>query len=158
MPGSVAPYCAVRNSAIGTSTAAPISGPHSVPTPPNRQTISAWADVNMPNTAAGVTSSSTTAYSPPAAAANAPLTTIAASLSRNTATPAARAAASSSLIAARRRPNAERSIASDTPAVTSISASATSPSQRGSSNCIATQPSSRRIGSDTSWNPPHSKT
>ena len=61
MPGMTLPSCACRNSLSGTSTTAPITGPHSVPTPPNMATISACADTSMPNTAGGVTTSSTTA-------------------------------------------------------------------------------------------------
>jgi hypothetical protein len=41
--------------------AAPITGPHTVPTPPNSVTVSAWAETSMPNTDTGVTTSSTTA-------------------------------------------------------------------------------------------------
>ena len=37
--------------------AVPISGPQTVPTPPNSTTVSACAEVSMPNTASGVTTS-----------------------------------------------------------------------------------------------------
>ena len=41
--------------------AAPMIGPHTVPTPPNIVTVSACAETSIPNTEAGVTTSSTTA-------------------------------------------------------------------------------------------------
>ena len=43
MPGMILPSSACRVSARGISTAAPISGPQTVPTPPNIATVSAWA-------------------------------------------------------------------------------------------------------------------
>ena len=61
MPGMTLPSRACSTSLNGTSTSAPITGPHTVPTPPNIATISACADTSMPNTAGGVTTSSTTA-------------------------------------------------------------------------------------------------
>ncbi len=39
----------------------PITGPHTVATPPNSVTMSACAEVSMPNTVTGVTISRTTA-------------------------------------------------------------------------------------------------
>ena len=41
--------------------AEPITGPQTVPTPPNSVTISACAEVSIPKTVGGVTTSSTTA-------------------------------------------------------------------------------------------------
>ena len=61
MPGMIWPSSACRISAVGIRIAAPITGPHTVPTPPNRVTVSACADTSMPNTDTGVTTSSTTA-------------------------------------------------------------------------------------------------
>ena len=52
-----APSSAFSPSASGTSTAAPITGPHRLPTPPNSARISACAETSMPNTLSGVTTS-----------------------------------------------------------------------------------------------------
>src|SRR5207244_3999655 len=54
MPGTTSPSSACRSSPNGTRTTAPITGPHSVPTPPNIATINACADTSLPNTAGGV--------------------------------------------------------------------------------------------------------
>ena len=61
MPGILSPRFAWSVSLNGMRMAEPISGPHSVPTPPNKATMSACADVSMPNTLSGVTTSCTTA-------------------------------------------------------------------------------------------------
>ena len=60
-PGSGRRASAFRISASGIRIAAPITGPQTVPTPPNIATISACAETSMPNTDCGVTTSSTTA-------------------------------------------------------------------------------------------------
>ena len=61
MPGSTEPSSACNVSATGIRIAAPITGPQTVPMPPNIVTTSACADTSMPNTDTGVTTSSTTA-------------------------------------------------------------------------------------------------
>ena len=61
IPGISLPSRAWSSSDSGTSTTAPITGPHTVPTPPNIATISACDDTSIPKTACGVTTSSTTA-------------------------------------------------------------------------------------------------
>ncbi len=61
MPGRMSPSSACKVSLTGIRIAAPITGPHSVPTPPNSVTISACEEVRMPKTLSGVTTSSTTA-------------------------------------------------------------------------------------------------
>ena len=123
MPGIRWPSSACSTSLSGTSTAAPITGPHSVPAPPNNDRIIAWADVTSPNTLEGVTTSRITAYSPPAPAAMAPLTVSASSFQRSVSTPAASAASSFCLIASSDMPKRDRSIANEI-----TSAAASSPS------------------------------
>ena len=61
MPGILLPSSACRISASGIRMIEPITGPQTVATPPNSVTISACAEVSMPNTVGGVTMSSTTA-------------------------------------------------------------------------------------------------
>ena len=55
------PSSACRISASGISITEPITGPHTVPMPPNSVTISACAEVSIPNTVGGVTMRRTTA-------------------------------------------------------------------------------------------------
>ena len=64
MPGMRAPASALSISASGIRITAPITGPQTVPTPPNIATVSACADTSMPNTDCGVTTSSTTRVEP----------------------------------------------------------------------------------------------
>ena len=61
MPGRIFPSSAFRDSASGTRMAAPITGPQTEATPPNRVTTTAWAETSIPNTESGVTTSSTQA-------------------------------------------------------------------------------------------------
>ncbi len=61
MPGKRAPNSACSVSASGIRIIAPITGPQTVPTPPNIVTVRAWAETSMPNTETGVTTSRTTA-------------------------------------------------------------------------------------------------
>ena len=61
MPGRRAPKCACSISLSGIRIAEPITGPHTVPTPPNMVTVSACAETSMPKTETGVTTSRTTA-------------------------------------------------------------------------------------------------
>ena len=118
------PSSACSTSESGTSTAAPITGPQSVPAPPNSVTIIACAEATSPKTLSGVTTSRMTAYSPPAPAAIAPLTAIARSFHRSVSTPAASAANSFCLTASKDIPNRDRSIASEISSETASSASA----------------------------------
>ena len=55
IPGSTLPSFACRISPTGMSITEPITGPHTVPIPPNNVTTSACAEVIMPNTVGGVT-------------------------------------------------------------------------------------------------------
>ena len=61
MPGRHEPASALSVSASGIRITLPITGPQTVPTPPNIATVNACADTSMPNTDCGVTTSSTTA-------------------------------------------------------------------------------------------------
>ena len=99
MPGTMWPSSPCKISDNGTSTAAPITGPQKVPTPPNRAMISACADTSMPNMECGVTMSKIFAYMPPAAAAMPPLSMMAYIFCRQVSMPAASAAGSFCLIA-----------------------------------------------------------
>ena len=62
--GELVAKLGVQHFASGIRIAAPTTGPHTVPTPPNSVTISACAEVSMPNTVGGVTISSTTRVEP----------------------------------------------------------------------------------------------
>ena len=75
-----------------------------MPMPPNKVTINACADDNMPNTEAGVTISNTTPYKPPAKAVNAPEMAMAANFQGTGLMPEAIAAASFCLMASRAIP------------------------------------------------------
>ena len=94
--------------------AAPINGPHTVATPPNSVTTSAWADTSTPNTLSGVTTSSTQAYSPPAEAAIAPDSISARIFQALASMPAASAASSFCRIAISANPKRLFSTAIDT--------------------------------------------
>ena len=61
MPGMMLPSWAFSDSASGTRTAAPITGPQIEATPPNSVTTTGWAETSRPNTESGVTTSSTQA-------------------------------------------------------------------------------------------------
>src|SRR5712671_2393997 len=107
MPGRMSPSSALSTSASGTSTIAPMTGPHRLPTPPNNARISGWAETSMPNTVSGVTTRRTTAYNPPAMAASAPLSMIARIFQSHVSMPAASAAGSFCLIASSDMPKRE---------------------------------------------------
>jgi hypothetical protein len=55
IPGRRSPTVLSRISLTGIMIAAPITGPHRVPTPPTRQTTSVCTITSTPNTASGVT-------------------------------------------------------------------------------------------------------
>ena len=77
-----------------------MSGPHKVPVPPTRHTVSVWTMTSTPKTASGVTMNRMAcAYTAPTMAAGAALSMYAAILHRKLSTPAASAACSFSRIA-----------------------------------------------------------
>ena len=150
MPGNIAPSSAFSPSANGTSTAAPITGPHRLPTPPNSARISACAETSMPNTLSGVTTSMTTPYSPPATAASAPDSISASIFQRQVLMPAASAAGSFCLIAVSAMPNRVFSTHSEISSAITSSASASTTYTRRSANCMYKAGASRSIGSASS--------